>query len=429
MVCVRVLIVLISWLCCVMSAHAQQLSRLQSVDLNAAYLVQDPDQKIISATLVILSGEMDNPYAQGLAHYLEHLAWLNTLDKVSPDYDRETNAWTNIYTTGYWLAGPIEKLPVNLMQLFKVFDPLDSDPVFLAQERKIILREYDVRMGENIWKDTDKDLRLALFGDQPVARSVIGIPQEIAIFSLQDARALHKGTHRPMNAVLLIYGDISKIKAQAILDKVKIIPAATANPAPRFFEFGPDLRDLQRVDLPQTSEQTLIYKKITHLPKPVPFDRLRAQLTLLYRVLDSTYESGLGGPLRFDNFIARHFSIGLGVLDKQNIVLDFEANPDDGITLQTLLDSFETNMAQIAKNGISAQTFETVKSLYIANLRDQPRPAPGVKALAMESIASRQIPQTREQRLQSLRDVSLADLDALLKHLTGNGRTVIRLVN
>ncbi len=429
MVCVRVLILLISWLCCAMSAHAQQLSRLQSVDLNAAYLIQDPDQKIISATLVILSGEMDNPYAQGLAHYLEHLAWLNTLDKVSPDYDRESNAWANKFVTGYWLAGPIEKLPVNLMQLFKVFDPLHGDPAFMADERKIILREYDFRMGENIWKDVDTDIRTALFGDHPLARSVIGTPQDIAEFPLSDARALHRQTHRPLNAVLLIYGDISPDQAQSILDTVKIPQNTTAKPAPRQFSFGSDLRDVKHVDLPLSPTQTLIYHKLVALPDTVPFDALRARLKLLYRVLDSTYESGLGGPLRFDDFIARHFEISLGSLVPKHLFMTFKANPDEGISLQTLLDSFETNMAQIAKNGISAETFATVKSLYIANLREQQRPARGVKALAMESIASREIPQTREQRLQSLRNVSLADLDALLKHLTGNGRTVIRLIN
>ncbi|MBL4556671.1 MAG: hypothetical protein JKP98_04170 [Rhodobacteraceae bacterium] len=68
------------------------------------------------------------PYPAGqevLAHYTEHLAWLNAMGATVRDADRHSNAWTNAYAVGYWLSGAPDDLPELLRALSGVFDPLD----------------------------------------------------------------------------------------------------------------------------------------------------------------------------------------------------------------------------------------------------------------------------------------------------------------
>ncbi len=151
------------------------------------------------------------PYPAGqevLAHYTEHLAWLNAMGATVRDADRHSNAWTNAYAVGYWLSGAPDDLPELLRALSGVFDPLDLPQDFAAEERGILLREYDHRMADNPDAKADAALDAFLYAGNRMAASLIGTPAAIGALDYDAARALHAETHRPGNARLVVIGDI-----------------------------------------------------------------------------------------------------------------------------------------------------------------------------------------------------------------------------
>lgn len=107
---------------------------------------QITDQSMFQAQIVRPNAGSDRP----LPHYTEHLTWLPNIEKGSRPVDRNSNAWTNNYAVGYWLSVPPQDLPDILRRLKVVFDPIDLPREIAESERDIILREYDLRVGENI---------------------------------------------------------------------------------------------------------------------------------------------------------------------------------------------------------------------------------------------------------------------------------------
>lgn len=151
------------------------------------------------------------PAHQGpLAHYTEHLAWLNAVGGAARAADRHTNAWTNAYAVGYWLSGRPDDLPDLLQTLKGVFDPFDLPPSFAAEERDIILREYDYRMSGNTDAQAAEAVDAFLYQDNGLAASIIGSPEQIMALDYDAAREFHAATHRPELATVVVTGDVTE---------------------------------------------------------------------------------------------------------------------------------------------------------------------------------------------------------------------------
>ncbi|MEN9011110.1 MAG: hypothetical protein ABF241_03460 [Yoonia sp.] len=58
-----------------------------------ALVLNNPEIDSAFIHLVFPSGEAQNPYAEGLAHYVEHLAWLSAMK--GPDQTRALKAHSN----------------------------------------------------------------------------------------------------------------------------------------------------------------------------------------------------------------------------------------------------------------------------------------------------------------------------------------------
>ena len=107
-------------------------------------VISDETAAQVQTYLIFPHGEMHNPYAVGLAHYVEHLAYENMADDSQQALPAHSNAWTNLHTTAYWMAGPVEKFRANAQRLISVSKSLQVSAEYALSERDIIPREYDV---------------------------------------------------------------------------------------------------------------------------------------------------------------------------------------------------------------------------------------------------------------------------------------------
>jgi hypothetical protein len=369
--------------------------------------------------------------APHIAHYTEHLAWLPNIGKDSRPEDRDSNAWTNDYAVGYWLSGPPEDLTDMLRRLKGVFDPIDLPRDVAETERDIVLREYDWRMADNSDAQAAEEMEAFLYEGNAIAASVIGTPEEIKALSYDEAKAFHAATHRPERARLVVVGDVTEADlARAMTEagfpdldakREDIVP-------PPFTLAAPDTRTFRYPN--PTKAPRMTWRKVVALPEPVDFDLLETQTTLLRDILDTNLPGGLAGPLRFDAFIAKGFSVTLAPIDERHIELIFEAEPDKGISFADLQAAFESALAASAK-GIPAETYDRVRdrfASYWPDWSDAEETGEWMADYTLDRVSALREPLTQRQLRRLDGRIEAAGIDTLLSAVAGPGRTAIAFI-
>jgi predicted Zn-dependent peptidase len=392
-----------------------------------AYLVRDVAAETIELTLVVQSGEADATGAEGIAHYVEHLSWLNA-NKNSAEQARHSNAATTSVATTYWVMTMPEALDATLANFIKISSPLTVSPDFMNQERDIVLREYDLRARDDPFAPVNDAMLRSLYGDMPLARSVIGTPQSIASFTLQQAQSLRNTSHRLDNMVLVIKGNITAARAQAAIAGLRRPDARLTRPAA--YPVAPDAVLDDRMDVTLAANIPVVvydYRLRSYDGCQTPA-ACGAALNLLYNVLVSALPGGLAKPLRFDAFLAQGFDLTLAQIDQTHILIAFMGRPDVGVSPQTLAAAYQTGLQDIARTGVPRDTFDTVKERLLedfSNIDDIPAE---VQQITLDMLALRSTPYDLDAAVAALKAFDRNDLNAMIQDIAGPGRTVVRLI-
>ncbi|MEK9734854.1 MAG: hypothetical protein VW297_10655 [Paracoccaceae bacterium] len=134
---------------------------------------------------------------------------------------------------------------------------------------------------------------------------------------------------------------------------------------------------------------------------------------------------GLAGPLRFDSFTARHFTLHANYLDRTTIDVQFSAEPDTGISLLSLQQAFDTAWRHAIEQGIPEDSFQRIKSRYIAGVDGIIDPHTYAREKLIQALIERQtyIPLEIERLIAS--ETTFEDINSLLKHFDQPGRQII----
>ncbi len=392
----------------------------------SVYQVQTREGNLVGVHLSL--GYDAAPYQM---HYVEHLAWLNSIGGQDGQADRDTNAWTTNLAVGYWLSGKPEELPDMLRTILGVFKPVVLQRDFAEQEKAILQREYDLRVGDNINGQVYARMTAYLYQGNAIAASPLGTPEQIAALDYDQARALHDQTHLPENATFVVVGNVSERQLQRALEAaglggkpdqlVEIAPPpfVLAAPETRIFTFAK----------PEAAPR-MIWRKVVTLDQPVDFDLLETQSALLRDILDTNLPGGLAGPLRFDSFITRSFDVEVFPLDERHIELQFFAAPDQNVSFADLRGAFESALSASAQ-GVPPDTWQRVRDrfkTYWPDWNDETTVGTWMASYILDRVQALR-PPLSEAELQGL-DAQLAreDINKLLKALVGSGRTAIAFV-
>lgn len=403
---------------------------LPSGPFGDAILIRNANIKDVSLYLIFPSGEAANPHDEGLAHYIEHLAWLSAFGASADPKARHSNAWTNHFTTGYYQVTEPPGLQATLRRLISVADPIVLDAQFAREERDIVLREYDFRIVGRPLYPVHRDMDRLLYGSGTFSRSVIGDPAIIATYALDTARAYHQESHALSEATLLVYGNVSAARmknALAALPQSDARPAGS--PSPDWVENAP-LQDRAALEVASLGEDTLLYRKLVPLNACDSAARCALLVRIAQNALDSTLPGGLAGPLRYDQFIARSFAFDLIVLGDAYVEVIFTAHPDTGITLDTLEDAFQSTYRNTLESGLTAETFDRVASRIrgdFARVLGRDRPAYN-RDLALDRLMLSQPVISLSEKERAMADIDLSDVNAFLRSLLVPGREVTRLI-
>lgn len=406
--------------------------RAKSTVFADALLIENSSIEDAYVYLVFPSGEAANPFDEGLAHYVEHLAWLSAFGEDQEGNDRHSNAWTNHFSTGYWQRAPEGDIESALLTLVSVSEPLSVETEFALQERAILLREYDFRVSERPLYPELVDMDRVIYGDGNLARSVIGAPSDIANYSLDDAKALHEQSHILSNATLLVYGNVGRARFEAALASL----SSSIGQQSELEDAHVDLVDRGVVadrsvaSVANLGADTILYRKLVPLSSCDTTVQCAMIVWVVENSLNSALPGGLAGPLRYDAFIAREFSFDITLIGNEYAEIAFTGHPDSGVALIDLERAFLDALHATLENGLTQETFERVLSRAKGNLDsilDRERPAHNLD-LTLGQLAKAQPIYLLADQMNAIEFIRLEDVNNLLKSLLAEGREVTRLV-
>ncbi len=265
----------------------------------------NPKDTVIVKLIVEAGSAYEEENEQGLAHFLEHMAFNGTKNfpgTTAIDFMREKgigegghyNASTGFYTTSYDLELPSpsedpETFRTGLQIIRDWLFYITFDSAEIEKERGVVLSELRVRRGfnqdvsdllvSNIYKDTVLSQRLP-----------IGKEEHIEAFTKKDFEKFYKRWYHPQNAALVVVGDIDldvyfpiiKQMFSVTVEEEFLPPSPSLFEVPRFSR--KDMADIFTMHSEQATDSELIIAfKLP--PIPVTSSIKDIEKTLLFFLL------------------------------------------------------------------------------------------------------------------------------------------------
>ncbi|MGH3433384.1 MAG: M16 family metallopeptidase [Thermocrispum sp.] len=299
----------------------------------------------------------EEPAQAGAAHYLEHLLFKGTSGRtawqIAEQIDAvggELNAFTSRERTCFYAHVLDTDLPLAV--------DLVTDVVFDGQcaesdtetERTVVLDEIAMRED-----DPDDQLHelytVALMGDHPLARPILGTEKSITGMTGAALRAFHRSTYRPSNMVLAAAGNVRHEDVVRLVSAAAgpYLPGNSREPEPPragHAEFTPAGEVLLHSD---DVEQARV---MLGMPVMDRHDARRFALTVLNTALGGGTSSRLFQEVRERRGLAYQvYSSPVFYADAGNLAVDAGCQPE---RLGELVRVLREVLADVAANGVTA---------------------------------------------------------------------------
>ncbi len=214
-------------------------------------------EKRAELRLVVKAGSvLEDNDQQGLAHFLEHMAFngtksfpkheiINYLEKCGIRFGPDLNAYTSFDETVYMLQVPTDSIEI-MKKGFKILKEWAQDISFetdeIEKERGVVIEEWRLQRGAN-YRVAMKHIPFELYKSKYADRITIGKKEVLDSFSRETLVRFYKDWYRPNLIAVLAVGDFDKKEIENI---IKEYFGRLANP--------PNQRERIQYDVPDHSE-------------------------------------------------------------------------------------------------------------------------------------------------------------------------------
>ncbi len=192
--------------------------------------------------LVVNAGStMENDDQQGLAHFVEHMAFngsknfqkndlVNYLESIGTKFGPDLNAYTSFDETVYMLQIPTDKQDIYKKGFLVLEDwahNLSFDSLEVEKERGVVIEEW--RLGQGAQERMSRQYWPLLFKDSRYAvRLPIGKPEVLKGCQQSKLRDFYKQWYRPDLQSIVVVGDIDlEATEKLIKEQFSKIPSHT----------------------------------------------------------------------------------------------------------------------------------------------------------------------------------------------------------
>ncbi len=305
----------------------------------------------------------EDPNKTGFAHLFEHLMFGGSIN--IPDYDEplqraggENNAYTTNDLTNYYISLPAENIETAFWLESDRMLSLAFSHKSLEVQRKVVCEEFKEHYINKPYGDVWFKMRSLAYKQHPYRWMTIGSElSHIENATIEDVKAFFFKHYRPVNAILVVAGNVTTEKVKALAEKW----------------FAPiEMGEKYNRNIPTEPKQTA--PRLEKVYADVPLDALiktwhiDARLEHGYYVADMITEIlGGGGSSRlyqalvkeqqlFSNIECYHFgSIERGLLT-------IEGKLVKGVAMETANEAVEAVLQKMKEELVQEQELQKVKN-------------------------------------------------------------------
>ncbi|MDP2094011.1 MAG: pitrilysin family protein, partial [Hydrogenophaga sp.] len=346
-------------------------------------LIVRPDRRAptVAHMLWVRVGSMDEvDGTSGVAHALEHMLFKGTPSLKPGEFSRRMaalggreNAFTSRDATAYHQQVPASKLEEVMRLEADRFANNQWDDDEFKREIEVIKEERRQRTEDSPRARLFEALNAAVFQASPYRRPIIGWMSDLDAMTPDDVRAFYQRWYTPANAAVVIAGDVDVAEVRALAEK-HYGPIAARVVPPRKPRDEPEQAGPRRVEYRAAAEQAVValaFKAPRWTGGNDPASQDALALTVLSAVLDGysgarleralVQGQGMGGQRVADSAGASYGLYGRG---PQLFLLS--AVPARGVSADAASAALKTEVARIAREGISAAELQRVKTQWTA---------------------------------------------------------------
>jgi zinc protease len=272
-------------------------------------------------TLAVNAGSvLENDDEQGLAHFVEHMAFngtarfpgaelVNYLRSLGMRFGPEVNAYTSFDKTVYGIEVPVEsgkdgirRIPATALAVIDDWTrAVTFDPSSMNNERLVIMEEYRSRLGA--WDRIRQKWLPVLFRGSPYARRLpIGLPEIIENAPVARLAGFYKKWYQADNMALIFVGDFDGAALEtSLVDHFKIQKPAAPIDRPLYDLPVPQKGNVETLILTDpelTNTNIYLYFKRGHEAPRGDLSFFRSEVIdiLIDRMLSFRFEDALTKP-------------------------------------------------------------------------------------------------------------------------------------
>jgi len=167
----------------------------------------------------------EQPGEKGMAHFLEHMIFKGTNEKLSESdinmISQKLAAYANAFTSYDYTAYIFDVPVANWSQLLPVFADCMQNCSFLQDhmnsEVKAVIQELKMYRDEYTWTLADS-LVTNLFESHPYHYPIIGYKQDLWSLQRETFLKFYKKYYVPNNAAFVVVGDVDPVEALAKIE-------------------------------------------------------------------------------------------------------------------------------------------------------------------------------------------------------------------
>lgn len=360
-----------------------------------------------------VGGADDPPGKSGLAHMFEHLMFKGTENMGPGEFSKrvramggEDNAFTSYDYTAYFQTIASKHLETVMEMEAERMRHLTMPPQEFASEQKVVMEERRQRTENDPRARFFEQLDYTLFPHHPYGIPLIGWMSEIENLTRKDARQFYNRWYAPNNAVLIVSGDVTLEKLQALAEQyygpLKLNPSLhQSRQRPELADFQGDTRSIYTH--PRVKQPLVV--RLIRIPSASHDKKVALALQILEKIL-------AGGPTTrlYQSLVVKQklaSSAGLTVrTDAYNRgKASFYASPRPGISPEQVESALLEEIRLLIKNGVTPDEVRQAKDQLQAEAvfaRDSVSGPAMIIGRAVTTGSSLQDVETWPQRIEAI---------------------------
>ncbi len=314
-------------------------------------------------------GSADEPPGKsGIAHLLEHLMFKGTKTLKPGEFSAilarnggQENAFTSYDYTSYFQSVAVDRLELVMRLEADRMTNLVLTEKDVNTEKLVIMEERRQRTDNNPRSILGEQVNAAFFLNYPYRKPVIGWRREIRGLTLNDAISFYRKWYAPNNATLVVAGDITASQLRPLAEKyygkipARKVPARIRpQEPPHRADIKVLLRD-KRVRQPIWSRSYMAPSYITG----------KTEYADALDVLSEILGGGATTRLYRDLVVKRKLAVSVGISYNPGGIgptdFTFSASPKPGVSVDTLKQAIDGEIAKLLKSGITADELARAK--------------------------------------------------------------------